>query len=290
MKKLFCLITIVFLMLFLLPSAARAQYDQSRFAFKAYGGVNYLSGGEYDKGAVGFGQTWFTMLQLLGLSPSGAFASAHWGMDFGGDFIFQVTPDIGVGLGVEYISASNTSSIKYTPAVTGLNYSWKSTPNAIPIKATFYYFLPTGGNLKFFFNAGLGYYFAKANYETEFYALIAPPAKAVSDTSGGGLGFHGGIGMEVGLSPMISLIVEARGRYASFSNFTGSAAWTFPLGGATAFTDSNAKLWYTDYDYLSLGTQGWLWTASITPAGTSPHQASVDFSGFSFLLGFVFHF
>ena len=288
MKKLISVSGVVLLLLFVLPSAARAQYDTSRFGFKLSGGLNYLGGGEFDKGAVGFGQTWYSMLQILGLSPSGAFASAHLGMNFGGEFIFQFSPSMGVGLGVEYISATKSSEITYVPAGVVGNYSWKSSPSAIPIKATFYYFLPSGGNLKFFFNAGLGYYFAKANYETEFWPFLTPPAKAVADTSGGGLGFHGGLGMELGLSPMLGIIAEVKGRYASFSNFDGSIAYTFPLGGAAAFTD-NGKLWYTDYNYLGLGTQGWLWVSTTTPAGTA-HQAKVDFSGFSFVIGFVVHF
>jgi hypothetical protein len=285
MKKFLAVSSVVLLLLFLMPSVAKAQYDTGRFSFKLYGGLNYLSGGDLNTGAQGFGETWYDIFDALALNPDGEFSPVHLGMDFGGEFIFQFTPNIGVGLGVGYISATKSSTIDYSPTAAGVELFWKSSPSAIPITASFYYFLPAGGNLKFFFNAGLGYYFAKANFQHNWWFLV--PFNWDAKTSGGGLGFHGGLGMEYGFTPQFGLIAEIKGRYASFSNFEGSVVWTYPWGGSPDTFEG--KLWALDMD-LGFGAKPWLWVLDTEPAGTNQRQAKVDFSGFSFLIGLVVHF
>jgi hypothetical protein len=287
MKKLVVVCSIAFLLLFLLPSSAKAQYDTGRFSLKLYGGLNYLGGGDLNKGAAGFGDTWFALFDGMGLSPSGEFGPANLGMDFGGEFIYQFTPSIGIGLGVGYLSATKSSTISYSPTAAGVELFWKSALSAIPITASFYYFMPSGGNLKFFFNVGLGYYLAKADFEHKFWLII--PANWDAKTTGGGLGFHGGLGLEYSFSPMVGLIFEVKGRYASFSNFEGDVVWSYPWGGPSNTT--HGKLWAVDENIGgSVGTVTWIWLDSVSPAGTNPRNATVDFSGFAVNLGLVIHF
>jgi hypothetical protein len=285
MKKFLVACSVALLLLFLVPSVARAQYDVGRFGFKIYGGLNYLSGGDLNKAATGFGDSWTEVFDLLGLSPTGQFSAVHLGMNFGGEFIFQFTPNIGVGLGAAYISASKSSTITYTPTAAGVDLLWKPSVSAIPITASFYYFLPSGSNLKFFFNAGVGYYFAKTDLEHHWWLIV--PVNWDVKTTGGGLGFHGGLGMEYGFTPQFGLILEVKGRYASFSNFDGSVVWTYPWGGSPDTV--NGSLWATDMP-MTTGTKTWLWVDTVEPGGTNQRAAKVDFSGFSFLAGIVVHF
>jgi hypothetical protein len=201
-------------------------------------------------------------------------------LNFGGEIIYQFSPAIGVGLGVGYLSASKESTMTYSPPVANVDFYWKGSPSAIPITANFYYFVPAGGSLKFYFNLGLGYYIAKANFLHHSWFLA--PFRWDAKTSGGGLGFHGGVGLEFDFNPTFGLIFELKGRYASFSNFNGDVIWTFPAGG-TPSTETG-DLWAVEVDGKT-----WLWISASTPAGDNPRQAKVDFSGFSAVIGFVIH-
>ncbi len=281
MKKLLSACAIVLLLFFVLPTAASAQYDTSRFGLKLYGGLNYLGGGELNKAADASGSDWIDLFEGGGYTVTGKFGAANLGMNFGGEFLFQFTPSMGVGVGAGYIQASNSSTLKFSPAVpSDVVYSWNPTMSAIPITATFYYFLPSGGSLRFFFDVGLGYYIAKA--DLNYYIWFLTPIHAEYKTTGGGLGFHGGLGLEYGLSPMIGIIAELKGRYASFSNFEGSLDAIFPAAPALNYT-VNGKLYSYDSSsktYVDLDT--------TIPA--ADRAASVDFSGFSFFAGIVIHF
>lgn len=97
-------------------------------------------------------------------------------------------------------------------------------------------------------------------------------------SDGGGIGFHGGLGIELGLTPQLGLLIEIKGRYASFSNFEG----TYEIDSYS----EKGKLWAFDSDNNTL-----IEVAEDKPTGVdNVHQAKVDFSGFSALIGFVFWF
>jgi hypothetical protein len=277
MKKLIGVLSVALLLLVLLPGTSEAQI---RFGFKGYGGLNYLSGGDFNQGAQGFSEAWTDL--LAGANPEGEFKPVHLGMNFGGEMLLQFTPSMGFGLGVGYISAATSSEIEYTPATSGIEFTWDANVSAIPITATFYYFLPSAGNLKIFVNAGVGYYLAKVDFEHAFWFIL--PINWDAETTGGGIGFHGGLGLEYGLSPMFGIVAEVKGRYAAFSNFEGSVDWTFPGWSSTVDTEEG-KLWA-----FKTGDYTWLWISESEPSGSDQRQAKVDFSGFSFLVGFIARF
>jgi hypothetical protein len=289
MKKLVVVCSIVFLLLFLLPSSAKAQYDTSRFAFKFYGGLNYLAGADLNASFEGWSQFWGFVWGLLTYSTSNTFNGANLGMTFGGDFIFQFTPSMGVGLGVGYLQASRKNDISYTSIIPGmppLDETYEVKASAIPIKASFYYFLPTSGMIGVNLNAGVGYYLA-TGYGLYRVEIPGTWEQNVYDNfPGGGIGFHGGVGLEFKLSPMIGIFLEGQGRYAAFSNFEGDAVATDSGGGS--FTN-NGKLWTYD-----LTGAGHTWTLSdvdtTAPSGvgiSNVRQSKIDFSGFSLVVGII---
>ncbi|HEX9902694.1 MAG TPA: hypothetical protein VGB72_07515 [Acidobacteriota bacterium] len=258
-------------------------HSTASLSIRLYGGLNFLSGGELNKAAEGYGTEWADLFEGGGYTVSGKFAPAHLGMNFGGEFIFQFSPNMAVGLGAEYIQSSKSSALGFSPALPPLvEVSWEPEFSAIPIAATFYFFLPSGGSLKFFLNAGLGYYLAKAGFNHNWWFIV--PIHWEAKTTGGGLGFHGGVGLELGLSPLVGIIAEVKGRYASFSNFEGSVHWSFPGYPGTDYT-VDGNLWAFDSDGKTF-----VWLDSVEPAGDDPRQAKVDFSGFSFLAGIIIHF
>ena len=282
MKKLLGMLCCALLLLAALPGASEAQI---RFGFKGYGGLNYLSGGDLNKGAQGFSK--FALGLLDGASPKGEYSPLHLGMNFGGEFLLQFSPSMGVGLGVGYIAASRSDEITYTAAST-VEFTWAPKVSAIPITASFYYFLPSNSPFKVFFNLGAGYYLAKTDFDYGWCFIF--PIHWAAKTTGGGLGFHGGLGFEYAFSPMASLFAEIKGRFAAFNNFEGSVVWTFP-GIPISPDTEEGSLWAFDDDFGSgIGKQTWLWISESEPAGDNVRKAKVDFSGFSFVIGFIVRF
>ncbi len=289
MKKIFCAFAIVLLLVLVLPTAARAQYDTGRFAFRLYGGLNYLGGGDINAGLEGWSGLYGYAYSLLGWSTADEFKNAGLGMNFGGDFIFQFNPSMGVGLGVGYLQASSTSEFTYEhvlPAVPNIEEIYEVKASAIPIKASFYYFLPTSGPIGINFHAGVGYYLATAYARYRMDLAGGWTQNVYDNLPGGGIGFHGGLGLEFKLSPMIGIFAEAQGRYAAFANFNGDALYT-DSGGTS---DTNTGDAWT-FDITGSGhtfTLIVLDTTQPSGAGISDvHRSKVDFSGFSFVIGLI---
>jgi hypothetical protein len=286
MKKLKIVILLCTFFVFLLAGTAEAQL---RFGFRLYGGLNYLSGGDVNPGTEGWAD-YYTTDVLHNYTPSGEFKPLHMGFDFGGDIVIQITPQIGVGLGSGYIVASKTFSIDHThPVWDTVVLTSETKMSAIPLRLSFFYSLPLGSMIDIRFQAGAGYYLAKLNYhlrvEDPFYF-----EDGLYDAKGGGIGFHGGLGLEINLSPMVSLFFDLTGRYASFANFKGDVTQSSSGG---SMTTHDADLYFLKAQDFPYGTFSILMMDTTKPSGpdlTLVRLAKVDFSGFLFFTGFIFRF
>jgi hypothetical protein len=265
-----------------------AQGSNLSFSLKLYGGLNNLSGGDFNTGLQGMNDLDGKYFWFFGLTKTGgAYNPVHWGMTLGGDLILQITPAWGIGLGTGFLQGNQESSITYGPVTAGDDTTAKLS--AIPIRLEAYYTVPTESRIKVCLHGGLGYYLAKMSYDLRSYAATSWTRYAVQ-ADGGGLGFQGGLGLEFKLSPALSLFLEGQGRYASLSGFDGTLDF---------LTSSGAHLTRTGKVYFYRMTTVFLGTFPlIVPAGTAPsgsgisdvREAKLDFSGFSVVAGFVVHF
>jgi hypothetical protein len=273
-------------LLFLLAGTAGAQL---RFGFRFTGGLGYVSGDDLNAGAKGWSD-YYSIVELGSYTPSGKFEPIHLGFDFGGDFILQFTPQLGIGIGSGYLTAFKTFSVKYThPGSADVLYKSETTMGAIPIKLSLYYFLPVGPNIKIYFQAGGSYYMASLKYHNRAKYLMYFEDRDM-DTKGGGVGFHGGLGLEIDFSPMVGFFIDLTGRYASISNFKGDYTGSSTYGTSTT---NNAYLYYFKWSVPGHGifpVLGMSLTAPSDPLISDVRKANIDFSGFSALLGFIFRF
>jgi hypothetical protein len=249
---------------------------QSKFGFKLGGGLAYVGGGDINAGVAGMSDFMDAILVIFGATTSGGYEAFHLGLDFDGEFMFQITPNMALGLGIGYLSASKTSTLTGHGAAT-VTAEFGPKVSAIPITLNFHYLIPAGSNLNFVLHAGAGYYLA--SYTDDW--LIDGVSSEKFDMSGGGLGFHGGVGLELALSPNFALTFDVLGRFASAGGFSGD----YTVG---SVTETNGKLWYWEATPGSYGTFKLITYDTTAPSGVgiaNVHEAKLDLSGFSAKIG-----
>ena len=269
-------------------SPAPATCSNIGFSLKLYGGLNYLSGGDLNEGLKGMNDYYARYFWYFGLTKSGGeYRPVHLGLNFGGDFIVQIAPALGIGLGAGYLQGTSDSTVTFTPVAADV----KTTPkaSAVPLRLGLYFTLPAGAMVNVNFHAGLGYYLTKMSYDLRTSAAGTWNLYTVK-TDANGLGFHGGIGLEFKLLPAISFFFEGQGRYVRIGGFKGSIDATDSYGGHGS---ENGKLYYYKYIALPLGTFPVILVSDIVPSGSSVSDvrtANIDFSGFSAVAGMIIHF
>lgn len=279
MKRIVCTLAILGLLGLCLPAQSQAQ---SRFTLRLSGGLNMLDGGDLNTGAEGWFNFWDALAQAFGNTTSGTFSAANLGLNFGGDFIFKFNESMGVGIGAGLLSASKESVMSFSNAGGSGTFTHKVTASAIPLRLSFFYYLPVSSSMNVVFNAGLGYYLAKANYLLTEDAGGTPVTDEI-DASGSGLGFHGGLGLEIALMPNLGILVDLSGRFASCGGFEGDET-----SGGTV----HGKVYAFD-DNTGIGTFHFITVETTLPSGagiSNAAEAKVSFTGFSLVAGFFVRF
>jgi hypothetical protein len=278
MKKSAMLCLLGVLSLILAPSAMNA----GQFSFRLFGGGGYLSGGDLNKGLQGW-EDFYTGLYDYNYSAekTGSFNPVHLGFNFGGDVVFRLNSNWAVGLGTEFLEAKKTTNILFQSPAKTWDWEYYGKLSAVPLILSVFYFLPLDDKFTLEFHAGLGYYFAKTQLDSR--TKGSETDTYIIDAKANGLGFHGGVGLEMKLASNVSLLVEAAGRYASISGFTGNV--TMGGGGGwdgTLYYFEGTTSYFGNYSYIDLNI-----SAPSGEAFTTVREAKIDFSGLSFRVGVV---
>jgi hypothetical protein len=306
------------------------------FSLKLGGGVGYLfnGAGDLEKTRQGYEQYCTDWVETYYTSDF------NWKKQsilpgFGIEAMLKIGDSFGVGLGTAYLGFTRKGDYAlYYDRVLSEWYGTETYANAelidisykmsaIPISLNFYYFLPMDGMSLYFF-AGPSIYFGSLTHDwaddyhntgelvswyywdekVDFQQNMTTQEKA-SCTA---FGFQGGIGLELPLSPMFSLAVEAFGRYAAFSNWTGT--WT---DSATVTRKNWHELygwWYTDtanfsaggsgtifsYDYYYSNEDKWykqMWMDDVAPSGSyirNVRKASINLNSVAILIHAIINF
>jgi len=279
---------LIFVLPMLFVSPPNVRGSSLGIDLKLYGGLNYLSGGDFNTGLKGFTDYEGKYLWFFGLSPTGGeYNPVHGGMDLGGDLILRITPVWGVGIGAGYIRGTRDSEITYGPVSAGMTTT--ATLSAVPLRFGVFCALPLSSAIHIDLHAGLGYYLARASFTFRPYT----PGSWVlykMDADGGGLGFHGGLGIELKVSPAIAFFLEGQGRYASLGGFEGTSSISGSGGGGTSA--SGTAYFFTMVQGI-LGNFPGIFVFNSAPGAPNflnVREAKIDFSGFSVLAGVIFRF
>jgi hypothetical protein len=275
---------------FLLPGLNQAEETQSRqrkgFALKLTGGMNYMLPGDWNAFMNGWTDYHNDCANDMGGTMEGEFKSIRWGLDFEGDVIIYLNPRFGITIGSGYIYGKKGPDAKKI-TLNLPDETFKLTHDmqisAIPVKIGVYYCLFRSSKFNFFLSGGIGYYFAKIS-EDYMDQWDSSWSHEIQGAKGEGIGFQGGMGLELDIAKNIAFVVEGYGRYAKIGDFRGDRDWSMSFG-----PDGSKKggLYY----YESDTPYGWLPYIEISdgvPRGANrrdARKATVDFSGFTVRIG-----
>jgi len=270
------------------PAQAEAAGGGVKVDLRLHGGLSYLTATDANTGAGGF----FDFVQVLadvnGWTTTGGYSPVHSGYDFGGDIIFRLSRNIGVGVGAGYLRSTEDSEMTLTGDI---NATLIGTPvlSAIPIRLGVFLTLPLNKKINFTANAGAAYYAAlkfDANLRIEEDPDWSEQGISASRNSlSGNLGFQGGLGFEYMFSPKMGFFVEALGRLARFKNFATAHSYSEDSFGNSDATDGVIYL-----EATTLPEGSWtMFTVEETPPVSIPEivytEPKFDFSGFCLQIG-----
>ncbi len=268
------------------------SFEGMGLTVKISGGFNYFDAGDVGKGAKGYYDIRAGHFSSAGYSLDERKRSFNNGFDLSGDVIFYLKPKIGIGLGSGYIYSTRTSFFIVSGKDIYLEtFGSTSEIRAFPIRLSLYLSFPVHRLFTVSVSGGPTLYLTRFSYYLgpDWIDLNSVTQKATSN----GLGFHGGIGLEVRLNRRAAFVVEGQGRYAKISNFKGKETKylfvpTGPSGimGEERIWDEEGTLYY-----LEQGQQSYLAFFKEDPSGfTTAKKASFDLSGFSLRAGLIYRF
>jgi len=259
----------------------------SKFQIRLYGGLSYLSGGDVNDGVGGFFHNFTDVAHLYGDPVNGGFNAAHLGMSFGGDFIFQITPHFGIGVGAGYIQASKESSIIETGNVPEA-LTAKAAFNALPIKLGAFFSYPLGPSVDIHINVGGGYYIAKMAAMLQSVDIAFGSYASDTEAIANGFGFQGGVGFDFRIVSNVFLFIETQGQIANFGGFKGTSTLSIAGGQSNSRT---GKLYYWEEKLLTGTYPGISVVATIPPSDSKYYivrEAKVSFNGGQLVVGILF--
>ena len=259
----------------------------SGFSLKLSGGLNYLMGGDYNEIIQGLND-WYH--NATSASISNDFKKLKLGWNAGAELIVNFTDSLGLGLGVGYISASNKTTLTASVGAISQVDTYRPSISAVPITLNFHYFLPVGPRMNIHFFAGPGLYLGSVKLDNELIvqALATDYTASLKPDSSTAFGVQGGLGLEIGLSSNIFLVLDVQGRFAKFTELKGPFTVSGTAYGLPINISGTGTIWYKEK--LAGGTYYASWDVDAAqPTGTdlrNVHAASFSLSGISAQLGF----
>jgi hypothetical protein len=253
---------------------------------KLSGGLSFFGSGDIDKGTRGFFDSTADLFFSSGYTIDKRPESFGPALDVSGDIIFNIKPQIGIGLGTSYIHASGKNFFLVSGKELYLEQQVGSIPkiNVISIRLGGFFTLPIQGLFSIRLNGGPSLYLAKYSYamETDIRDITDIFHKATAQT----LGFHGGLGLAIDLTKRSVFFIEGQGRYAKISNFEGEGRLREHVDSSEVNSTEKGTLYYVEdgkYSYLTIRKE--------EPSGfMTVRKATFDLSGISLRAGLIIKF
>jgi opacity protein-like surface antigen len=324
---------------------ARDLRRKGPISFSFSGGLSNIDGGDLNAAIIGMKERMEDLSSdFTGADFNIDLEEFGWIKNFKGELLFNLSPYMSIAFGAEYLSKNNPGSmsfdLEYSEAYYDNGYyvdisadisvsmesEYKLT--AIPLTLSLYFFIPMGNAADFFITGGAGYYLGKIElnqtsqedekvqvdaYDTAGGSLLHSSLEEYSsdgtetaEAKCNTIGYHGGAGFSINLSPNLSFVFEGGYRYVNFKKWEvdytydeswyekwgekwGQSDWVYEEYSGT-YSDSfeGGKIWFYE-DKTDLGTYD-----SITSSEEEPEEsdyiknvrlAEINLTGFSITAG-----
>lgn len=254
---------------------------------KLAGGGGYALGGDLAKGLQGQSDY---LRSEFGATDSYKFPKIGW--TGSGEVLFYLGSRFAIGLGAGFEQHAQESSTGYAIGAISVKETLKPAFDVLPVLGSLHLYIPAGSALKIDLNVGGGAYLTRlkwnSSYDIGIIGLNGSDAYTfTADRTG--FGAHAGLGLELALSPKLSLVLNVTGRYAQVSGFVGAWTetgtgdfWTFQDGG------SDHAVYYYDWTFAG-ATYPQIEFRPDKPSGSSvanAREAKLDLSGVTATIGF----
>ncbi len=264
-----------------------------RLSIKLHGALSSISGGDLNTGLEGIANEWMTHDDIFGYDFQGEYLGLHGATEFGVHLIFPVLKNIGIGFGTGYLRASQQSSIQSSRnnSSRGETYTFSPKASAVPLDIDLYYFLPLSKALILNLHIGAGYYLANVepNYRIDDNDGTYTTWEMKAD--GKGLGYHGGIELDLKITNSLSIFTEAFFRHAKIGPLIGTHLYTSRWG---LQTQKMGTLYY--YETEEFFSDTYFPTIDVfdqapsNQAFQNTREMKIDFSGGSARVGIIVKF
>jgi hypothetical protein len=279
--------------------AGGTKKKASALRVKLYGGYSLLSPKDVNDGADGY----FEILELYaassGGSTSGGYRPLNSGINVGADIIFQLTPNIGVGIGAGYLQSSKTSQMAISMGSTEYNLTGTPKLSAMPIRLAAFFTLPLGEKLSITADAGAAIYAGlkfdarqRLDLSNATESMWLEMSLKASRTSlSGNLGFQGSLGIDYAFAQNMGFFIEAVARYANFKNFDNATG--ISEESVSGPQTDVGKIYLETNTYASLGTWSMFIVSAEPPTPdeyTEYREPKFNLSGISLQAGIRIRF
>jgi hypothetical protein len=195
----------------------------------------------------------------------------------GCEIILNISPKIGIGLGISHMKAENeiVANTYWYDIGNSFEDTFNSQVTAIPISFSLHYELLNRKRISLTSFIGIDYYLGnlKWNYSWKRLDISDSYSESFKGKSNS-FGFHGGLYLEYKLNSRLAVVAEGAGKHVQLSDFqdkSGSVFWA--------------------YDFLhsiTNKTYNWVSFAKEKPSGSNLsniRKGEVDLSGFSLMIG-----
>ena len=242
----------------------REESAGSRVELRLYGGWRQLRGGDVNEAVAN--TTLLTVKSvyegLEGLARGDAPATRR-GREFGADAIVNLTSGFGLMGGVGWIASASEGRWIETPgsmAIVGSRSSASLRLDSIAVRLGGQYGHALSRRLRLVMDGGAGLYFTRLRWwqrgEIDFF--VPTTSEILSDVRGYGLGFHGGVSVDVSVGHGLGLVIGVQGVHAAIGGLEGFREHTYTGfssregGVVTRSTRQDGRLAVAEFDNSSV--------------------------------------
>ncbi|RLB87452.1 MAG: hypothetical protein DRH10_09110, partial [Deltaproteobacteria bacterium] len=267
------------------PSPTTRPYpspSSRRFGFRLESGLLYFSGDDVNAGTTGLANFY---RDKSGIKPAETVTQIHLGPLFGGQISYDLTPQVRVGLGFDYLQKATQNRLTFNREPAADNLIIRPEIKAFPLRL----FISLFPHPHLYLGGSLDFYTAHINYH---YRLESGDSWVSwqGESTTHDLGLTGTLGWQFNLAPYLDFFTEIEGQYAQLNNFEGTNIYQESSG----FKSEEKGLLYLYQAQVSAQiTHPLLFIRAKKPteAGvTEAHPAKLSLSGVAFRLGLRFRF